>query len=707
MRVALVVPLAAALLAASTVQRAGAQQPSAPPAARAAPAGAAGGLSVPQALALRTVTNPRLGDDFVAFTLLVPRPLGDGPGAAYQHVGVIDGLAALAPDTRPAVKWLVGGPEHGKQTAPAMQVRSKHREVSFLRVADGRPQLFVQSIDGGAARRWADTPALAGYRWRPDGAAVSFTALDPLPEARSAAKARGIEPVIVDEDWRHLSLWLVEDGGEPKRLTSGTTVFEHEWAPDGTRIACACAPRNTVDDSYMFQRLHVLDVATGALAKLVDNPGKLGPFAWSPDGTKLAYITAADRNDPHAGSIAIATIATGEVTLRQGPFMAEALQWVPSGAPAQAFPLALIARGTRSALLGPDVSGESAEGVAAQPEGLAVTALAAGADTIVCAASTSRHPAELFVSRPSGAAGSFRRLTVSNQQLDGVTLGEQTVEKVRTRDGLQIEGVLIKPVGYEAGRKYPFVIVVHGGPEAHFSDGWLTNYSNGGQLLAARGYVSWYPNYRSSTGYGTAFCKHDHGDPMGKEFLDHLDAIDHFAGKGLIDRERVGITGGSYGGYTAAWAATKGTEHFAAAISFVPFTDIRTKWLTSDIPFEFFFVHYQEQWPWQQPGLLADRSPLTWAPQCRTPLLLLGGTADPRVHPSQPFLLYRAVKFATDTPVRYVQYPGEGHGNRTNVYQLDYAVRQLQWLDHYLRGDGTAAERRAKAPPPLDLDYPQ
>ena len=112
-------------------------------------------------------------------------------------------------------------------------------------------------------------------------------------------------------------------------------------------------------------------------------------------------------------------------------------------------------------------------------------------------------------------------------------------------------------------------------------------------------------------------------------------------------------------------------------------------------------MHYQEKWPHEQMKLLAERSPLTWAPLCRTPLLLLGGTSDTRVHPSQPFMLYRAVKHATETPVRYVQYPGEGHGNRTNVYQYDYAVRTLRWLDHYLQG----ANRRSAEPPPFEVDY--
>lgn len=654
------------------------------------------GLTVAQALSLRTVTNPQLGADFVAFSLIVPRPIADGPGGAYLHLGVIDGLAKLTAEgvakEKPKVTWLVSG----KDTAPGMAVRPGTREVSFVRAQDGVPQVFVMPIDGGEARVFAKTPAITAYRWRPDGKAIAFTSLDAVPENRDAARKRGFQPVVVDEDWRHLSLWIVEQGGEAKKMTNDVTVFDHQWSPDGSKIACAVAPKNTVDDSYMFTRLKMLDVASGKLEKLVDNPGKLGPFAWSPVGAMLAYVTAADRNDPHAGQVWLAKVGSGEVSpwpslAKEG--MVGDVKWVGEA------PTCLDELGTRTEVHHRTVAGvvDSARTEAGVPARAQVTAFDERSGVLVCAASTATHPAELF-------ASGLGRITANNPELANVALGEQTVEKVRARDGLEIEGLLIKPVGYQQGTKYPFVIVVHGGPEAHFSDGWLTNYSNWGQLLAARGYVSWYPNYRSSTGYGTAFCKHDHGDPMGKEFNDHLDAIAYFAKAGLIDDTRVGIGGGSYGGYTAAWAATKHSEHFAAAVSFVPFVDLRTKWLTSDIPYEFYYVHYQEQWPWQQPGLMADRSPLSWVTNCTTPLLVLGGTNDPRVHPSQPFMLYRAVKFATDTPVRYVQHPGEGHGNRTNVNQLDYTLRTIQWFDTYLKGDG---DRRKKPLPPMDLDYPK
>lgn len=658
------------------------------------------GITVEQALRVRSCSNPQIGDDFVAFTRQVPRPLADGPGGAYLHVGVLEGLDRLAAGERGQPRWLVDG----RDTAPAMSVRPGAREVSFLRRHEGAMQVFVQPLDAGPAAPWTATPSVTAYRWRPDGRAIAFTSLDPMPAARAAARESGFRQIVVDEDWRHLSLWICEQGGAPRQLTEGTTVFGFEWSPDGQRLACACAPRNLTDDSYMFARLHVVDAGSGERRKLVDNPGKLGAFAWAPDGASLAYVSAVDRNDPHAGTLYRVQVATGDVEpLTYGlRGMVDDVQATSGGLLVRE---SLGVRTQVSLRTGTKANDWLFQRQAFQ---LALTDATTDGRHLVFTASTATHAAELFVVRIDGAAGqettfgTVQRLTDSNPDLAGTAFGTQSVVRFRARDGLPIEGMLIEPVGHVPGQRVPFVIVVHGGPEAHFHDGWLTSYSNWGQLLAARGYASWYPNYRASTGYGVEFCKQDHGDPMGREFEDHLDAIAHFDAQGLIDVERVGIGGGSYGGYTAAWAATRHSGHFAAAVSFVPFVDIRSKWLTSDIPWEFYYVHYQEKWPWQQPGLLADRSPLSWAERCRTPLLLLGGTEDTRVHPSQPFQLYRAVKFATETPVRYVQYPGEGHGNRSNVYQYDYALRTLRWFDHYLQGEG---DRRTKAPPVLDVDY--
>ena len=583
------------------------------------------------------------------------------------------------------------------------------------RDGDEAPQLYAVPLTNGTETRLTDAPnGIGSYAFRPDGEAVAYTALDPLPPARAANQERGFRPEVVDEDYRHVSLWLFDmASGESTRLTQGLTVQSFVWSPDGSRLAVGMSPRNLVDDSYMFTRIYEVVPGESSVRKLVTNPGKLAGGAWSPDGRHLAFISAADKRDPHAGLLYVVDRESREVAAITPGLrgMVEHVHW-HDGATLEC----VVARGVRTFLEHFPVEG--AEFVDSFPDAVptrvddgpsgdaialpATSAVEPIANTgrYVMAASTRSHPAEVFV---TDARGRARRLTDSNPWLDGVELGAQEVRLFEARDGTPIEGILMLPPNRgDADARLPLVIVAHGGPESHYADGWLTRYSEPGQVLAGMGYAVWYPNYRASTGYGVDFAKADHGDPMGREFEDHLDAIAAFAADGLVDAERVGVIGGSYGGYTAAWAATRHSEHFKAAVSFVPFVDIRTKWLTSDIPFEFYFVHYQERWPHEQTGFLADRSPLTWAPHCRTPLLLCGGDSDTRVHPSQPFMLYRAVKTATATPCRYVRYPGEGHGNRVSTNRYDYLLRSIRWLDHYLQ---PGVDRMA-SPPPIDLEYP-
>ena len=658
------------------------------------------GITAEQVMKLRQVGNAVAGNGWVAFTRTAPRPASHDPGAAYTHLYLIPDLrAALAGQV--VERLLVGG----RESVRGVSVRPGGGELTIVYRGEGDAHAEIYSIplDGGEPQRITQTPrGIDSYKWRPDGKAVAYTSLDPLPARRSEAIRQGFRQRVVDEDYRQIGLWLwEEETGESKKLTEGRSVFGYEWAPDGTKLALALAPRNLVDDSYMFKRLFLLDLEKNSTSPLVDNPGKLGQFAWSPDSRQVAYLSAHDRRDPHAGMLYVVDAETREVrSLTDGLLgMVHHVEWLYAGP--QPIILAAISRGVETDLviIDPQTAEMGGELLAGSPAFRSFIHHGDGALLLV--GSTATHPNELFAITDLRPGASIQRLTDSNPWLEDVAFGRQEVVRFDARDGLSIEGMLIYPVGYQGGTRYPLVVVVHGGPESHHSDGWLTSYSNWGQILAAKGYFSWYPNYRSSTGYGVAFARKNHGDPMGGEFRDHLDAIEHFDDRGLIDRQRVGIGGGSYGGYTSAWAAVQHTEHFAAAVSFVPFVDIRTKWYTTDIPWEFYYVHYEEQWPWEEPGMLIDRSPLTWAENCRTPLLLLGGTADPRVHPSQPHMLYRKIRMSTSTPVRYIQYPGEGHGNRTNVYRYDYLLRAMRWFDHYLQ----PGDRRQASPPEPDLDY--
>jgi dipeptidyl aminopeptidase/acylaminoacyl peptidase len=257
--------------------------------------------------------------------------------------------------------------------------------------------------------------------------------------------------------------------------------------------------------------------------------------------------------------------------------------------------------------------------------------------------------------------------------------------------------VLVRPLEEKKDQHYPLILCVHGGPESHDDGGWQTGYSKPGQIAAAQGIATFYPNYRGSTGRGVAFSELSQGDPAGKEFDDLIDAVDHLISTGLVDKDKVGVTGGSYGGYATAWCSTKFSERFAAGVMFVGISDHVSKVGTTDIADEEYFVHMMKR-PWEEWSKLLERSPITYAGQCKTPLLILGGKDDPRVNPGQSRELYRQLKLHGQAPVRLVIYPGEGHGNRKACSRLDYNLRMMEWMVHYLKGPGGAM-------PPFEIDF--
>ena len=292
---------------------------------------------------------------------------------------------------------------------------------------------------------------------------------------------------------------------------------------------------------------------------------------------------------------------------------------------------------------------------------------------------------------------SATRRTTSNEWLAALRFATQEVIRFEARDGLELEGILIYPLDYQQGQRYPLVLVVHGGPEAHDHNGWLTSYSAPGQVAAARGFAVFYPNYRGSTGRGVEFSKTSQAAAAGPEFDDLVDGVDHLIEMGLVDREKVGITGGSYGGYASAWGTTYYSDRFAAAIPFVGISDAISKMGTTDIPYEMYDVHHRK-WLWEDWDYFAKASPIYYVTRNRTPTLILHGKEDPRVHPSQSLELYRQLKLVGQAPVRLVFYPGEGHGNARSAARLDYALRTLRWMEHYLKGVGGD-------PPDPNLDY--
>jgi dipeptidyl aminopeptidase/acylaminoacyl peptidase len=657
------------------------------------PVAAQRSLSPHDVARLSTVTGAALSPDGteVAFLRTVQRdPLAGQDGAAFVELHVVDlegrERAFVAGDVNVSgVAWTPDG-----------------QGISFLarRGADERRSLYVIPRNGGEARKvLAHTSEIAEYVWSPDGQRVAFLATEARSREQQELDRKGFNQIVYEENVRPVRVWIADvpasdDTSNRRMLDLPGSASSVRWSPAADRLALTLAPTPLVDDSYMSKRLHVVDAESGAVIARIDNPGKIGDFAWSPDGTSLAVVAAADPNDPLEGRLMVVSASGGDlvdVLPNWDDGHVHAVGW--RDADTVAF---LAYEGVGSFLGTIGRTGDRLEKTEAY-EDLVASALFVSPNGQVAAmiGDSPRHPPEVFLARPLHARPT--RLTHSNAWLNDVTLARQEVVQYKARDGLDLQGLLIRPLNEQPGRRYPLILVVHGGPEAHYSNGWLTGYSTPGQMAAARGFAVFYPNYRGSTGRGVTFSKMSQGDPAGKEFDDLVDAVDHLISTGLVDREKVGVTGGSYGGYASAWAATRYSDRFAASVMFVGISNKISKIGTSDIPNELFMVH-ERKWPWEDWNHFLQRSPIYHVEKARTPILILHGSEDPRVHPGQSLELYRHLKLRTNTPVRLVFYPGEGHGNRRAASRLDYSLRLMQWMEHYLQGPGGE-------PPPYELSY--
>ncbi|MBR9975451.1 MAG: S9 family peptidase [Bacteroidetes bacterium] len=638
---------------------------------------------------LQQVVESKASPDgrLVAYTVLVPRPFTDTPGGDYRELYVLDVPAGTS-------RVFVGG----KKTVYGLDWTGDGRMITFMANFPDRPgsQVYGLRLDGGEAQPLTDSPTgVRGYTLRPDGGAVAYLATEPGDPAQAKLKAKGFNAEVYEENNPHQNIYVrTLPAGETKQMTEGVSVFDIVWSPDGKHIAASVALHNTVDDSYMFKRIHLLDPASGKLTKLVDNPGKLGKMAWSPDGRRLAFISAVAVWDSKEGSIFVTDVpaSTPFGELRN---YSEGFEGTVTGiAWRDASTLLFTAEEGVDVTLRSQGLRDAASRVLLEGGRLDITGFDPVGGMTVLTGSTPAHPTELF----TFDGKQLSRRTNLNAWLSSVRLAKQERFVYKARDGLEITAVLVYPLDYQSGRKYPLITDIHGGPEAAYQNGWVTRYGNWGQVAAARGYFVFMPNYRASTGRGVEFAKMGLGDLVGKEFEDVLDGIDALVDKGLVDPKRVGIGGGSYGGYFSAWAATRHSERFAAAVVFVGVSNQISKRNTTDIPWEDYHVHWGI-WTHENFEKVYDRSPVKWAQNSRTPTLILHGTEDPRVHPSQSLELYRSLKLHGKAPVRLIWYPGEGHGNRRNPARLDYIMRTMDWFDFYLKGDVSGM-------PPSTLEYP-
>ncbi len=624
---------------------------------------------------LRSVAQAVISPDGtkVACVLSVPREPAEEPGPSHAEIWVISFEGGVA---RPYVA--------GAGRATSIAWSPDGSELAFLSDRGDGTQVFAIPIEGGEARPLtSSTTSISTYRWSPDGGSIAYVASDPLGEEEQAAHDAGRDWRVVDWDYRHRRIHVVDlEGGEDRVVTPAEyTVWAFNWSPCGRYFVIAASDIPTTDASYMFKHICVVDIADGSRRLLCATEGKRGTPAWSPGGGAITWNGAVDLYDETMGSLFVVPAEGSEaVNLTpdyEGTVMS--FSWLDD----ETIAYTALERQHTLLYLQSAAGGEPRRVTGVGP---IFTSADFSGDGLRFAvrASTATHPNELFV----GEAGDWtlERLTDSNPALQDMRFGEQEIVSWTASDGLELEGVLIKPVGFRQGERYPLVAQIHGGPEGAYMDGWNTSYSRWSQMLAGRGYVVFQPNYRASIGRGVAFGKADHFDLGGREFQDVVDGIDHLIEIGMVDPDRVGIGGGSYGGYFSAIAATRFSDRFAASIVFAGITNWFSFQGTSDIPWENTLVHWEQKW-YEHPSETWSGSPMAYIRDARTPTLIAHGERDLRVPLGQGWELYTGMRFV-GCPVEFVIYPREPHGLRELAHRLDYAARAIAWFDRYLMNRG-------------------
>jgi dipeptidyl aminopeptidase/acylaminoacyl peptidase len=613
---------------------------------------------------------------WIAYVVYKDRAATDKPGAGFNQ------LYLLSADKQTMKPFITG---EVSVSSPRWGPDGKHLAFLMSRGDKAKTQVWTIAVDGGEATQATHSKSsVSFFRWHPDGKKIAYISVTPTSAFEKELKDKGYNFIYYEENLKHRNLYvqkLSENQPDAEQLTENVTIWDFEFSKDGEKIAATVSKKNLIDHRYMFRNIFILDLKSKSLTQLTKKDGKMGNYQFSPDGSQLAFTAALERKDHAVSQVYVIPTSGGSarnLTIQNFKGHVNWVSWLDtktimyrSGEGVwSTFSRISASGGKRQVLL----HSKDTEMIYGTPS------MSANVQHAAFTGTAPDTPSDVFYWKVGEQP---KRLTTLNPWLSDRTLGKQEVISYQTRDGVTVEGLLIYPAEYKTGNKYPLIVYVHGGPESHYFQRWVTGYSTPGQVMAGKGYAVFYPNYRASTGYGIEFAAAGYDDPAGKEFDDVADGITHLINEGVADGDRVGLAGGSYGGYASGWFATYYTKMVKAVCMFVGISDLISKSGTTDIAYEDMYVHMgrpiEDRW-----DFALKRSPIYWAHQSQTATLIYGGAADTRVHPAQSMELYRRMKMHNHPAVRLVQYPGEGHGNRRQPGRIDVLFRQLEWFDWYV-----------------------
>lgn len=630
---------------------------------------AQGGLTPEQAVGMRQLTNVRISPD--------------GQRVVYTVTA-----QDLAENITNADLWMVptaGGAPVRLTNHKAMDDQARWspdgQSLAFVSTREGVPQLFRLSLAGGepAQLTRSKTPVQA-FAWSPDGQRIAYVAARaPTPEEEARQKVKD-DRVRVDLEIVPSRLFILDLGRDTtlEVVKDDYQIGDLAWSPDGAHIAYETVPTPRADDMRLAD-IRVLDVAAGTNRLLYEHDGSETDPSWSPDGKWIAFsMKGVTRYSLTQNRLVVIPAAGGTPrVLGEGfAYVAGGTVWSPDGASL----LFWAQTRTRPELYRQPVTGglptklSDLQG-AAGPWGAGTPSVSADGKVMAFARSTMTAPAEVYTARLD-APWAQARLTSLHPELASVVMGKGEVMRWKGKDGMEVEGVVIYPAGYQPGRRYPTVSIIHGGPEGVWDEGFAANWYNPAQVFAGAGWVVLLPNVRGSSGYGEKFLSANYQDWGRGDFQDIMTGLDELVRRGVADPARMAQTGWSYGGYLTAWTLTQ-TNRFKAVMVGAGLTNLYSMYGTNDL--QRVLEDYFGGTPYDVETQYRRASAMTFIKQARTPTLILHGQQDTRVPIGQAQELYMGL-VKQGVPVELVFYPRQGHGLMEPRHQLDKIRRELEYF---------------------------
>jgi len=651
------------------------------------------GVTAEDYLAFKFVGDPHLSPDgkVVAYVLAT---IDQKKNRRESSIWVVPADGSAAPRRLSAEGFSSSSPRWSPDGKTLAFLSARASDLSAAE--SPKSQIYLLSIAGGgeAIALTKLKNSVQSYQWSPEGSRIVLVSTSGPTDGVATADRKSdvrhyshIQYKFNDSGWfddKRRHLWVVSvPGGEAKQITEGQdwNDTDPQWSPDGTRIAFVSDRTGKAYDNSHNTDVWVIPAAGGSLTKISDHAYEDENPRWSPDGKQIFFTgQTAVHQFPKLYLADSAGGAASQLAVKDLDTIPGELRWPAPGA-------AFFAAGMKGEthVFRADLGSHSFSAVTSGPRGIHAFDVSESSGKMVYLANDFQHLDDLYISNLDGSGE--RQLTHVNSDL-WAQLELQPVERLeyKSTDGWPVEGFFVKPLGWQAGKKYPMVLVIHGGPEGMFGVDWYHEF----QVYAAKGWAVFFCNPRGSTGYGEKFERGEINNWGGMDYQDIMAGVDAALKQyPWVDANDLGVTGGSYGGYMTNWIVSH-TNRFKAAVTLRSISNFISDEGTRDGSYgheEYFqgivFDDFNKYW---------DASPLKYVRNVHTPTLILHSDNDFRVPIEQGEQWFRALQHY-GVPSEIVFFPRENH-NLTRTGEPKHLVEslnwQIYWFDRYLNGNASA-----------------